>query len=1324
MAHRKSTRLALEQNFAGFAPSITALRSEGFEDFEIQEFIAQEISAMREAGESQQEIEDFLNLAEFQPEPTGLGERFLKGGISGLTLGAVQPETTPASGEIIGRGGLEVLAETGGQVVGALPWILLSELLGGAALARLGGAGIRAPAALGLTAPEATAAVTGLARGAIAGPTFTGLSLAGQAIGPGGLPSGEDAIKELITNTALFGLAGAGLRIRGARRMPLTQAEAELRALPAQEQRALPPGPTEGQRALPLPREQLALAERAGPGQPALGESRILEGFPTDLPEPRIGPGRAAVQRPFEVPGEIATGRPRLTRPSAFEIQLTGGKALLRPRGTLDAPLPELKFPKPKTIELEAKGPITTTQEFRSKTERQRKGKPSKAIRPVPDSPEAIIKEFQNLEIPNEVVSESIVSIESQLPSRGLPEVAKNLRKSKGRVNKTRAATKRKPATKKAKTAAKKGSKALLKDIALEEAKVTDPATIVENPAAMEQLRSVAQASGLKVRFQKGQGFIEGKVGPRKVKVPFNDPDIALKEIFKGFDEFAETGPLTQRELSNSILDYERSIQKPSNKPTPDPGGFKPMKCLSPCKPIKGAKEMLKQDERAKSRELLNDLEDAGRAAAEQVDETGIIRNRGKKPKKPFGAKFWSPSFYMETFKEGLDIIRRVDEQTRRGQIFRNESLNRTFGKANKLTGKRSGGISELNLTKLDSQRVGVVLENPSIASSVEPKIRKAASILRTEFTRLLKEARQLAPNETIGRIKDYLPRLFDREFLRAELQAEIAEFGKLGTPEGVRKAAQSSETLAQLDRIGGLTYEQMPTKLRNRFFERRTGRGGYEFDALKAYDTYLGSTTRKLFMEPILRDAPGLIGKLPDNMKGLAVEYIRDATGLNRGVADSMGRFLAGVREFQFFRTIGLNPATALKNATQQLFTATELGRNAVVSSRAGWELSFTNAGKNLFELSGHHLDVPNIFLPGESLNAFQPVWKQAVHVSGYLFNKVETANRRFAYLAGLDSWFRINKGKTQGVTLESVLRNPELLPEGARVFADDLVRKTQFRYGKVDLPLLLRNEAVGTALQFSSFAVKASELMWKWAAREGTAGKMKLVAFLGAAGTIQVAAGLVGFPTLGDGTASPLSVPEMIEFLGSVTEGDWDRAKAAAFNTLDFDPLSIGFGPAVSGALEAGEVIRKAKEGLPVGEAIKRFGFNELAPVALNRIFLASEQLEAGGPPGAFVSVLLGVPSANAILRKQAKRLVEQGKTQELRDFISAIREAHGGVPKDFLSGSFKRKARRELRTEQRRKKRERRGESDVQKQIRKRFTRTERLIRNRFIRPIGGF
>ena len=104
--------------------------------------------------------------------------------------------------------------------------------------------------------------------------------------------------------------------------------------------------------------------------------------------------------------------------------------------------------------------------------------------------------------------------------------------------------------------------------------------------------------------------------------------------------------------------------------------------------------------------------------------------------------------------------------------------------------------------------------------------------------------------------------------------------------------------------------------------------------------------------------------------------------------------------------------------------------------------------------------------------------------------------------------------------------------------------------------------------------------------------------------------------------------------------------------------------------------------------------------------------------------MSVLLGVPSANAILRKQAARLVEQGKTQELREFIAAIRDAHGGVPKDFLSGSFKRKAKRELAIERRRKKRESRGESPVQKQIRKRFTRTERLIRNRFIRPIGGF
>jgi len=308
--------------------------------------------------------------------------------------------------------------------------------------------------------------------------------------------------------------------------------------------------------------------------------------------------------------------------------------------------------------------------------------------------------------------------------------------------------------------------------------------------------------------------------------------------------------------------------------------------------------------------------------------------------------------------------------------------------------------------------------------------------------------------------------------------------------------------------------------------------------------------------------------------------------------------------------------------------------------------------------------------------------------------------------------------------MTMEDALRRGhESIPRDAIQFADDLVRKTQFRYGKADLPLVLRQDLTGTAFQFSSFAIKASELMWKWAAREGASGRYKLASFLAGAGALQTFAGLAGFPTLSDGAASFLTVPEMFEALASTAEGDWARARAAALNSVNFDPLTIGFGPAVSALQEGAEVVRKAREGIPVQEAAKRFFTNEILPVAAKRLLQASDQLEAGGPALDFVTTALGVPNSSAILRAQAIRLVEQGKTQDLREFIRAIREVHGGLPKDFLSGKFKAKARRELRAKQRKARRERRGETALDRQIRKRFTRTEKLIRNRFVRPIGG-
>ncbi|MCB7130260.1 MAG: hypothetical protein J3T61_12060, partial [Candidatus Brocadiales bacterium] len=110
-------------------------------------------------------------------------------------------------------------------------------------------------------------------------------------------------------------------------------------------------------------------------------------------------------------------------------------------------------------------------------------------------------------------------------------------------------------------------------------------------------------------------------------------------------------------------------------------------------------------------------------------------------------------------------------------------------------------------------------------------------------------------------------------------------------------------------------------------------------------------------------------------------------------------------------------------------------------------------------------------------------------------------------------------------GFSLETALKKgPEFLPEAAKIAADDLVRKTQFRYGKIDLPLILRDPKIGTAFQFASFSIKSTELMFKWLVREGAAGKTKFFTFLSMGLGISTLAGALGFPTLGDGLASPV--------------------------------------------------------------------------------------------------------------------------------------------------------------------------------------------------------
>lgn len=755
---------------------------------------------------------------------------------------------------------------------------------------------------------------------------------------------------------------------------------------------------------------------------------------------------------------------------------------------------------------------------------------------------------------------------------------------------------------------------------------------------------------------------IKGEAFGAHREATFSDVGQALRALRmdKPFEvpwRFEETILRNPKQVTESYL-LQREAERVTGKVVRDQN--KTMKCLSPCKDFG---EVLTEPERIRLREWATKIPELERQLKATEDLTWLNRiKRGWQDisNRPFLPEFMSPSFNLEKFPTGKQLIQRTDTVYRDMGKYIDRRLEKVYGV---MTARgRTGGPYPFKRGSLEDYAVGYLVENPEMASSMPKPIQTAAVAMRGAFEDMIREYGLARPGEKIGRIKNYLPHIFDRETLVETLREEIAAIEKGGSPADRARVVQMRDTLTTLEQGGWPVYEAIPTKLRMRFFEERTGRGGYSFSAVKAHDTYLAVLSRKMHLEPLLKEFETRIGELPVEYRALAKEYLRHATQIKESIPDAMDSLANKVREIQFIRTIGFNPTSAARNAFQAVFAMPEVGPKHWTR---GFKANFTPEGQALFEASGHGIDVPHIFL--NQRNFMNPTWAKVVDYAGFMFNKVERGNRSVTYLGSLSKWFEEN-GPRVGMTFQDALRS-KAVPEAAARFADDLVRKTQFRYGTVDLPLLLRKPIIGTALQFSSFPIKATELMWKWAVREGNTGRLKLMGLIMAGSGVAATGNLFGYPTLADGTASPVNLSEMFDAMLAMGEGDWAKAKSEMSRVLQPGDFTVRFGPTGSLLQRVVELKQDIDEGRDISNVIQRFALREVSPVPAIKLWQSVQQLEAGGSPRDFVSVALGFPTHDAIVRKQYLTLLELGRNEVASNLLNEYRKARGGtLPIDY--------------------------------------------------------
>lgn len=452
-------------------------------------------------------------------------------------------------------------------------------------------------------------------------------------------------------------------------------------------------------------------------------------------------------------------------------------------------------------------------------------------------------------------------------------------------------------------------------------------------------------------------------------------------------------------------------------------------------------------------------------------------------------------------------------------------------------------------------------------------------------FKSTLTEGELEAYNILSRKIKNYLPHMFDQgeilDYFTVEkrlAESKLAKATKKGSITVYKnRINQLDEAITKLKGGELVTFEQLPSDVFFRFFSPRKGAAGYSFDAMRAYESYLFGIARKMFDGPAVKRISGeLYNKISPEYKPYAKALVRHYMGYDSSPFNWLAN---GITSFEWMRTLGLNPRSAIVNLTQRFNTAAWIGLEWAGKAEKMMLFDYAKA-KALFDESGLGREVPQVMVEGST-----PVNLAKVkNLTGVIFNKVETGNRMHSFLAGY------LKATAEGKS------HAQAIKEGIKV-----THKTQFRYGKLGMPKMFWNPAVRVGLQFSSYPIKQLQFLYDlW--HKDKASFLKWIAYTEGA---NVATQKLLNSDISNALGIGITWSEFFRALESLKDADTDAAWRHLLQTLNLGSglLPSGPGPAAS---SIAKVASKYKEG---PEEISKQFLRELEPVQMQRIRKAVE-------------------------------------------------------------------------------------------------------------------
>lgn len=321
------------------------------------------------------------------------------------------------------------------------------------------------------------------------------------------------------------------------------------------------------------------------------------------------------------------------------------------------------------------------------------------------------------------------------------------------------------------------------------------------------------------------------------------------------------------------------------------------------------------------------------------------------------------------------------------------------------------------------------------------------------------------------NRIASYITHIFEKDFIQKEFDPDLAKI------------------------IG----EKIPGQVYDPFLEKRLGKMGFVRDPWRALDAYTKRATRKVNMDPVLKQLKDIGPKLeesqwnyikryadrinmrPTEIDNLVDNQIKQLFGYRFGQRP-VANITQKLRQMVYRGALGFNMGSAFRNLSQGANTYAVLGEKYTALGYA----SLMKNGMAELKTNGVLLDG---FIEDRTVSSTRQLLQKVDKGLMVFFETAEKINRGSAYY---------------GAKLKAI--DEGISEEQAIDYAKHVVSQTQFKFSPIDTPVALQGDLVKVFTQFMTFNIKQTEFLAELAKTKSWGG---LVRYLLASAAVMATVG-----------------------------------------------------------------------------------------------------------------------------------------------------------------------------------------------------------------------